>query len=49
MVAHPKIEPGTDTIYTFGYWGGRGGLTYHVLGKDGASRSHGTSRPPSPR
>ena len=38
MVAHPKIEPGTETIYTFGYWGDRGGLTYHVMGKDGASR-----------
>ncbi|MRG94394.1 carotenoid oxygenase family protein [Polyangium spumosum] len=38
MVAHPKIEPGTETVYTFGYWGGRGGLSYHVLGKDGALR-----------
>jgi carotenoid cleavage dioxygenase-like enzyme len=38
MVAHPKIEPGTDTIYTFGYWGDRGGLTYHVIGRDGAAR-----------
>lgn len=38
MVAHPKIEPETGTIYTFGYWGGRAGLTYHVLGGDGASR-----------
>lgn len=38
MVAHPKIEPGTETIYTFGYWGGRGGLSYHVFGKDGSVR-----------
>jgi carotenoid cleavage dioxygenase len=38
MVAHPKIEPGTGTIYTFGYWMARGGLTYHVVGDDGASR-----------
>ncbi len=38
MVAHPKIEPGTGTIFTFGYWGDRPGLTYHVLGSDGASR-----------
>ena len=39
MVAHPKIEPGTGTIFTFGYWGHRAGLTYHVLGSDGARRS----------
>lgn len=38
MVAHPKIEPGTGTIYTFGYWKGQPGLTYHVLGGDGSSR-----------
>ncbi len=38
MVAHPKVEPVTDKIYTFGYWGGRGGLTYHVFDKDGTSR-----------
>lgn len=38
MVAHPKIEHGTGTIFTFGYWGNRGGLTYHVFGADGVSR-----------
>ncbi len=38
MVAHPKIEHATSTIFTFGYWGARGGLTYHVFGADGARR-----------
>jgi carotenoid cleavage dioxygenase-like enzyme len=38
MVAHPKIEPGTGTIFTFGYWGDRGGVTYHVIGSDGVPR-----------
>ncbi|MBK8257240.1 MAG: carotenoid oxygenase family protein [Polyangiaceae bacterium] len=38
MVAHPKINPHDGTIYTFGYWGDRGGLTYHVIGPDGKSR-----------
>lgn len=38
MVAHPKVEHGTSTIYTFGYWGARGGLTYHVFGADGRQR-----------
>lgn len=38
MVAHPKIEPETGTIFTFGYWIGRGGLTYHVFGADGRVR-----------
>lgn len=38
MVAHPKIEAATGTIFTFGYWGGRGGITYHVIDKDGVQR-----------
>lgn len=38
MVAHPKIEPGTGTVYTFGYWTGGPGLTYHVIGSDGIPR-----------
>ncbi|UQA61635.1 carotenoid oxygenase family protein [Polyangium aurulentum] len=38
MVAHPKIDPETGTIYTFGYWLGQPGLTYYVFGADGESR-----------
>lgn len=38
MVAHPKIEPETGTVFTFGYWGERGGVTYHVIGSDGVER-----------
>ena len=35
MVAHPKIDAATGAIYTFGYWGERGGLTYYVFDKHG--------------
>ena len=38
MLAHPKIEPTTGAIYTLGYWGDRGGLTYYVIGRDGKLR-----------
>lgn len=38
MVAHPKIDPETGTIFTFGYWMWTGGLTYHVIGADGRQR-----------
>jgi len=38
MVAHPKIDPMTGTVYTFGYWRIRGGLTYYVFDKDGKTR-----------
>jgi len=38
MVAHPKIDPETGTIFTFGYWMSRGGLSYHVFGADGRVR-----------
>lgn len=38
MVAHPKINPENGTIYTFGYWGDHGGITYHVIGQDGRSQ-----------
>jgi carotenoid cleavage dioxygenase len=48
MVAHPKIEPQTGTVFTFGYWGLRGGLTYHVFGGDGSSRLHRDIETPYP-
>lgn len=35
MVAHPKVDAATGTVYTFGYWGNRGGLTYYVLDRNG--------------
>jgi carotenoid cleavage dioxygenase len=38
MVAHPKIEPGTGTIYTFGYGFGVPQIMYYVFGADGSSR-----------
>jgi len=38
MVAHPKVEAGTGTIYTFAYWGDRGRVSYYVIGADGKTR-----------
>ncbi len=35
MVAHPKIDAQTGTIYTFGYYPDRGGLTYYVFDRQG--------------
>lgn len=36
MVAHPKVDAATGTVYTFGYWLDRGGLTYYVFDRHGA-------------
>ncbi len=38
MVAHPKIDAQTGTVYTFGYWLDRPGLTYYVFDRSGACR-----------
>lgn len=38
MVAHPKIDAASGTIYTFGYWLDRGGLTYYVFDRQGGLR-----------
>lgn len=38
MVAHPKIDPATGAIYTFGYSPVPPYLTYFVFGADGALR-----------
>ena len=38
MVAHPKVDPETGAIYTFGYWGMKGGITYRVIDGSGAQR-----------
>lgn len=38
MVAHPKLDAATGTIYTFGYWPDRGGLTYYVFDRQGSMR-----------
>jgi carotenoid cleavage dioxygenase len=38
MVAHPKVEPGTGTIYTFGYAPVPPYVTYHVFEADGRHR-----------
>ncbi len=38
MVAHPKVEHDSRTVYTFGYWGDRGGVSYYVFGRDGSLR-----------
>lgn len=38
MVAHPKIDPQTERIYTFGYWLDRPGLTYYVFDRGGACK-----------
>jgi len=48
MVAHPKIDPDTGAIYTFGYSADRGRFVYHVIDAKGAPRIQreiGTSFP----
>ncbi|EYF04359.1 carotenoid oxygenase family protein [Chondromyces apiculatus] len=38
MVAHPKIDPATGVIYTFGYGSKAPYITYYVFGADGSLR-----------
>lgn len=38
MVAHPKVDAQTGTVYTFAYWLDRPGLTYYVFDRDGRCR-----------
>lgn len=35
MLAHPKVDPQTGSIYTMGYFGDAGGFCYYVFGRDG--------------
>ncbi|HND11012.1 MAG TPA: carotenoid oxygenase family protein [Pseudomonadota bacterium] len=35
MVAHPKVEHSTGKVFTFGYWGERGGISYYALDRAG--------------
>jgi carotenoid cleavage dioxygenase len=38
MVAHPKVDAQTGTLYTFAYWLDRPGLTYYVFDRSGSCR-----------
>lgn len=35
MVAHPKVEHASGKVFTFGYWGERGGVSYYVYDRAG--------------